>query len=207
MRWLLLSCLLSIPTALAMGEPADASQILPADTAPIVSDKPSGQQPPPPIKGEDPALAEKQEAPKNSRAQGQKEPLPENDSFSLMKIDPRTGTERALQEQLTTKIRSLHSHKEKAETEEPQKGNLKEELWEDFKWPLIILGGIFLYFIPSLLGMKRNDFKKVFWINLLSGWTGAGWIYALVRAFSKDSAPPPEDENRRRRRSSRRRRH
>lgn len=149
----------------------------------------------------------KQEAPQKNRAQEQKGPLPENDPHSLMTIDPKTATERELQDQLATKMRSLNGHKDNADIEDTRKEIRKEELWEDFKWPLYIVGGIFLYFIPTLLSLKRNDLKKVFLINLLSGWTVAGWIYALVRAYSKDSAPPPVDEHRRRRRSSRSRRH
>jgi len=97
---------------------------------------------------------------------------------------------------------------------------------EDFKLPLLIIGSLLVYFIPTLLGIRRNDFKKVFLINVLLCCTVGlaliamhfkpfpmHWLYicagvslalALVPLFLKDCAPPPEPEGRRRHRSRRR---
>jgi len=42
--------------------------------------------------------------------------------------------------------------------------------------------GIFIYFIPSIIATKREHHNKVAItvFNLLLGWTGLGWILALV---------------------------
>lgn len=44
--------------------------------------------------------------------------------------------------------------------------------------------GIVLYFIPTIITMCRgtNNGMKVFIVNLLLGWTGIGWLWALVMA-------------------------
>jgi hypothetical protein len=121
-------------------------------------------------------------------------------------------------------VRSLNSGKEKRE-EEPEttaKHDDAVSIWEDF----MIIGGLLVYFIPTLMGMRRNDFKKVFFINLFLGCTvglglaalhikpfpeqwlyiyaGVSWGGALVPLFLKDCAPPPERESRKRHRSHRR---
>jgi hypothetical protein len=44
--------------------------------------------------------------------------------------------------------------------------------------------GIILYFIPTIVVMCRQtqNGMKVFAINLLLGWTGIGWVIALIVA-------------------------
>ena len=140
-------------------------------------------------------------------------------------MSPETKDERELQDSLMTKVRSLNAGGSKAEPETPKKHD-DENIWEDFKLPLIIIGSLLVYFIPTLLGMKRNDFKKVFLINVILGCTvglaliamhfkpfpelwlyicaGVSWALAMVPLFLKDCAPTPAREGRRRHRSHRR---
>jgi hypothetical protein len=50
---------------------------------------------------------------------------------------------------------------------------------------LIALGGV-LYFLPSIVACKRNHHNNIaiFLVNLFFGWTGIGWMVALIWAFS-----------------------
>lgn len=144
----------------------------------------------------------------------------------LLNVTTDAKDERELQDSLISKMHSLNGG---ALTEQKTKrADDEERIWEDFKWPLLIIAGLLVYFIPTLLGMRRNDFKKVFLVNLLLGstvggavvcmnvmpfpmqwlyiWTGVSWALALVPLFLKDCAPPSESEGRRRHRSSRRHR-
>lgn len=43
---------------------------------------------------------------------------------------------------------------------------------------------ILIYFIPTIVVMCRgtNNGMKVFVFNLLLGWTGIGWVFALIMA-------------------------
>jgi hypothetical protein len=150
----------------------------------------------------------------------------ENAANPLLTVNPETKDERELHDSLMTKVRSLNVGGSKAESETPQRRDDNENIWEDFKTPLIVIGSLLIYFIPTLLGMKRNDFKKVFLINLIHGctfgagliamhfypfpmqwlyiWAGVSWVLALVPLFLKDCAPPPERERRRKHRSRKR---
>lgn len=47
---------------------------------------------------------------------------------------------------------------------------------------------IFIYFIPSIIARDKFQFKFIFFLNLLIGWTGIGWLIALfwgIKAKSK----------------------
>ncbi|WP_426491109.1 superinfection immunity protein [Hymenobacter sp. 102] len=54
----------------------------------------------------------------------------------------------------------------------------------------IVLVGI-LYFLPTILARNKRKSTQIFLLNLLTGWTGLGWIGALVWALSSDSQPVP----------------
>ncbi|HTB10830.1 MAG TPA: superinfection immunity protein [Bryobacteraceae bacterium] len=41
----------------------------------------------------------------------------------------------------------------------------------------------FLYFLPSLIGMRKRDAAAIFALNFFLGWTGIGWVFALVVAL------------------------
>jgi len=59
-------------------------------------------------------------------------------------------------------------------------------------WLLVILLN---YFVPTLIAhyRKHHNREAIFWLNLLLGWTGLGWIAAFVWAFTKPApvGPPP----------------
>ena len=57
----------------------------------------------------------------------------------------------------------------------------------------IIIGlfiGVFLYFLPSVVGRRKTNATAIFMLNLFLGWTFLGWVLALVWACTKDSAQP-----------------
>ncbi len=51
---------------------------------------------------------------------------------------------------------------------------------------LILLG---MYFLPFLIAMARHSVSTggIFVVNLLFGWTGVGWILALIWALTGSS--------------------
>lgn len=50
---------------------------------------------------------------------------------------------------------------------------------------LLVVGGIVLYFLPSIIAYKRGHANKgiILLINFLLGWTFLGWAGSLVWAF------------------------
>ncbi|WP_222940378.1 superinfection immunity protein [Hymenobacter sp. BT491] len=61
---------------------------------------------------------------------------------------------------------------------------LKNLTFVDFLWLLPVL---FFYFLPYLIGRKKPDFKTLFVINLLAGWSIIGWVFSLYLALRSDS--------------------
>jgi hypothetical protein len=45
---------------------------------------------------------------------------------------------------------------------------------------LLVMGINLILFIPSIVGAKHRNFKAILCVNILLGWTGIGWIIALV---------------------------
>ncbi|MDJ1480249.1 superinfection immunity protein [Cytophagaceae bacterium YF14B1] len=52
------------------------------------------------------------------------------------------------------------------------------------------IGGIlflFIYFLPTIVGLIRRNLMPIALINLFMGWTVIGWVIAIVWANSPDS--------------------
>jgi hypothetical protein len=47
-----------------------------------------------------------------------------------------------------------------------------------------------LYFVPTIIARNKVDFMGIFLVNLLLGWTGIGWIVALIWACASESHVP-----------------
>ena len=47
--------------------------------------------------------------------------------------------------------------------------------------------GAFVYFLPAIIGRRKPDSGAIFALNLLCGWTFAGWIIALVWAMRAEA--------------------
>ena len=45
---------------------------------------------------------------------------------------------------------------------------------------------ILLYFLPAIIGRKKRNRVAIFVLNLLFGWTFAGWVVLLVWAMKDD---------------------
>ena len=43
-----------------------------------------------------------------------------------------------------------------------------------------------MYFTPYLIGMKKKNAGAIFALNLLAGWSGIGWVIALIWSLCKD---------------------
>jgi hypothetical protein len=46
-----------------------------------------------------------------------------------------------------------------------------------------------LYFLPSIIGYRKQAFTGIFVVNLLLGWTVIGWIVALIWACTAQEQP------------------
>jgi predicted RNA-binding Zn-ribbon protein involved in translation (DUF1610 family) len=49
---------------------------------------------------------------------------------------------------------------------------------------LIIVAGILLYFLPTILGHKKQHATGIILLNIFLGWTLLGWLGALIWAVS-----------------------
>lgn len=54
---------------------------------------------------------------------------------------------------------------------------------------LLIAASIALYFLPTIVGRKKQQALGIFVLNLLLGWTLLGWVGALVWACLREDAP------------------
>jgi hypothetical protein len=45
---------------------------------------------------------------------------------------------------------------------------------------------VLLYFLPTIIGHGKRDSAGIFLVNLLFGWTGVGWIIALLWACASE---------------------
>lgn len=56
--------------------------------------------------------------------------------------------------------------------------------------PLLILSlivlAILIYFLPSVVARKKENFKAIFVLNFFLGWLFLGWVIALVWAVMKE---------------------
>ena len=48
---------------------------------------------------------------------------------------------------------------------------------------LIIVVYLCVYMIPSIIAWNKKDFLLVLLVNVFLGWTGIGWIGALILAL------------------------
>lgn len=53
---------------------------------------------------------------------------------------------------------------------------------------LLTVPVVFVYFLPALVAESRHkrNAEAIFALNLLAGWTTAGWIIAFVWALTRD---------------------
>jgi Superinfection immunity protein len=48
---------------------------------------------------------------------------------------------------------------------------------------------ILLYFLPAIIGRNKHNATGILLFNLFLGWTGIGWLIALVWAISAEPYP------------------
>lgn len=53
----------------------------------------------------------------------------------------------------------------------------------------------FAYFFPSFIAWRRKkaNFRAIFALNCLAGWTFVGWVVAMVWALTNDAVAPPRE--------------
>jgi hypothetical protein len=67
---------------------------------------------------------------------------------------------------------------------------------------LLLLAIIALYFLPTFFAYRQHkaNATAIMMLNLLTGWSGIGWLIALIWSLTKDRrewspAPPPPQAN------------
>jgi hypothetical protein len=59
---------------------------------------------------------------------------------------------------------------------------------------VVSLIGMLVYFVPTMVAAGKHHYSTlgIFLLNLLLGWTGIGWLIALIWALmgSRPTAPP-----------------
>lgn len=73
--------------------------------------------------------------------------------------------------------------------------NILASALSNLELAILVLGGLSVYFLPSLVSALRKhpSDMAIFILNLLLGWTFLGWVLALVWSFTgvpKPAAPP-----------------
>lgn len=49
--------------------------------------------------------------------------------------------------------------------------------------------GLAIYFLPTMIGLRKRNAGAIFALNLLLGWTLVGWVVSLVWALTKEDVP------------------
>ena len=65
-------------------------------------------------------------------------------------------------------------------------------IFSPFHWVAVLA---LLYFIPAIVGRKKQDARAIFWLNFFLGWTVVGWVGTLVWALMNDPVPAQVIEN------------
>jgi hypothetical protein len=47
----------------------------------------------------------------------------------------------------------------------------------------VAVGALALYVLPSVVGRRSPKARSIVWLNLLLGWTGVGWVLAMLWAL------------------------
>ncbi len=55
---------------------------------------------------------------------------------------------------------------------------------------ILLIIGLFLYFLPAIIGWKTKYLSGIMLLNLFLGWTVIGWIAALIWAVSSPKELP-----------------
>ena len=57
-------------------------------------------------------------------------------------------------------------------------------------YAIFFLLGLFVYFLPTIVAESRHSDRRtqVLLINIFLGWSGIGWIVALVLAVGKNKS-------------------
>lgn len=50
----------------------------------------------------------------------------------------------------------------------------------------VLLLIVLVYFVPSVVAKGKKNWRAIFALNLLAGWTFVGWVIALVWALTKE---------------------
>ena len=51
---------------------------------------------------------------------------------------------------------------------------------------IMIVAAFFVYFLPTIIGIRKRNASAILVLNLLLGWTFIGWVVALVWAMTHD---------------------
>lgn len=87
--------------------------------------------------------------------------------------------EKKLQEAQTDSIKKINP------IYEEHRNWMGEIFWAGFPMVLIVIL-IIVYFIPTFIARKKENFMKIALLNVLAGWTVLGWVASLYWAISSN---------------------
>jgi hypothetical protein len=59
---------------------------------------------------------------------------------------------------------------------------------------VLIIVGIFVYFVPSMVAFRRDHEQRIpiFLLNIFLGWSFVGWVVALIWAALRRKSEPTQ---------------
>ena len=63
-------------------------------------------------------------------------------------------------------------------------------IFSPFHFSVLVILGL-LYFLPWFVGRKKRNSSAIFWLNFFLGWTGVGWVAALIWGLKTDPQSTP----------------
>ena len=78
------------------------------------------------------------------------------------------------------------AEQERVAAEERRKAT--EAMFQFIAIAIAIVVGLFIYFIPSIVGRRKRNAGAIFVMNLFLGWIFIGWVIALIWACTRDSS-------------------
>lgn len=103
---------------------------------------------------------------------------------------PEEATKRIMEEQSKAaqaqRLRDQEIEKKQAKANGTREASTEKQKEKYPAWPLFAAAA-FIYCIPAVTAYSRKHRNSlaILWLNILTGWTGLGWLVAFIWALTK----------------------